>query len=62
VENVSIVNYINPGKSCVFTKRNTDQIDINNYVFMYAKRNIVKGEELLYDYGEKYSEKLNIKM
>jgi len=58
VENVSIVNYINPGKSCVFTKRNRDQIDINNYVFMYAKRNIVKGEELLYDYGEK----LNIKM
>ena len=62
VENVSVVNYINPGKTCVFTKSNGQQIDINNYVFYYAKRNIVKGEELLYDYGENYRKKLNIKM
>ena len=62
VENVSVVNYINPGKSCVFTKSDGQQIDINNYVFYYAKRNIVKGEELFYDYGENYRKKLNINM
>ena len=62
VENVSVVNYINPGKSCVFTKSDGQQIDINNYVFFYDKRNIVKNEELFYDYGEKYRKKLNINM
>jgi SET domain-containing protein len=60
VENVLAIKYVNPGKSCVFTKSNGEKVDINNYVFFYAKRNILKGEELLYDYGEEYRQKLNI--
>jgi len=62
VENVLVITYVNPEKSCVFTKINGEQVDIKNYLFFYAKRNIPKGEELLYDYGEKYREKLSIKM
>ena len=62
VENVSVIKYVNPAKSCVFTKTNGEQIDINNYVFFYAKRNILSGEELLYNYGVDYRKKLNIKM
>ena len=62
VENVLVTNYTNPGKSCVFTKTNGEKVDINNYVFFYAKRNIVKNEELLFDYGEEFRRKLNINM
>lgn len=62
VENVLVINYKNPGKSCVFTKTNGEKVDINNYVFFYAKRNIVKNEELLFDYGEEFRRKLNINM
>lgn len=60
VENVLVIKYVNPGKSCVFTKTNGEEIDINNYVFFYAKRKILSDEELLYDYGEEYRQKLNI--
>lgn len=62
VENVSVIKYVNPGKSCVFTKATGETVDINNYVFFYAKRNILSGEELLYNYGVDYRKKLNIKM
>jgi len=60
VENVLVIKYVNPGKSCVFTKKNGEKIDINNYVFFYAKRKILSDEELLFDYGEEYRQKLNI--
>ena len=62
VKNVSVINYVNPGKSSIFTNTNGDQIDIQNYVFFYANRNIIEGEELLFDYGEEFRQKLNIKM
>ena len=62
VKNVSVINYVNPGKSSIFTNSNGDQIDIQNYVFFYANRNIIEGEELLFDYGEEFRQKLHIKI
>ena len=62
VENLLVVRYTNPGNSCIFTKENGEEINIDGYLFFYAKKDIREGEELLYDYGEAYREKLGIEM
>ena len=59
-ENVIIVRYIDETKPSVFTTTNGRQIDIQGYIFMYAGRDIAEGEEMLYNYGEKYRKKLGI--
>jgi SET domain-containing protein len=59
-ENVLIVRYIDETKSSVYTTKTGRQIDIQGYIFMYAGRDIAEGEEMLYNYGEKYRKKLGI--
>lgn len=62
VQNVLAIRYTNKDTNNIFENRIGNKIDIDGYIFLYAKRNILQGEELLYDYGEQYREKLNIKM
>ena len=59
-ENVYTIRYTDETKPSVFTTSNGKQIDIQGYIFMYAARDIEEGEELMYNYGEKYRKKLGI--
>jgi len=60
-ENVMGIRYAsNNTNSSVFTTKNGKQIDIEGYIFFFAKRQIEEGEELLYNYGDSYRKKLGI--
>jgi len=62
VDNVCVIRYTNNVDSSVFYNRSGVEIDIEGYIFFYAKRDIEVGEELLFDYGENYRTKLGIHM
>lgn len=58
-ENIQAIRY-ELDKDSSFTRLDNTVIDIDGYIFFFAKKDIKKGEELLYDYGEVYRNKLNI--
>ena len=60
-ENVMVIRYASKNtNSSVFTTKNGKQIDIEGYIFFFAKRHIEEGEELLFNYGDSYRKKLSI--
>jgi len=60
VENITVIRYKRETGSSVYITQSGKEIDIEGYVFFYAKREIEEGEELLYDYGLNYRNKLGI--
>jgi SET domain-containing protein len=62
VENIQGIRYEADNTGSSFVRRDNVLIDIDGYIFFFAKRDIKKGEELLYDYGEVYRNKLGIKL
>lgn len=60
-ENVIGRRYVkNNNQSSIFSTHAGKQIDIEGYIFFFAKRDIEEGEELLYNYGDSYRKKLGI--
>lgn len=58
-ENIQAIRY-ELDKDSSFTRLDNTVIDIDGYIFFFAKKDIKKDEELLYDYGEVYRNKLGI--
>ena len=58
-ENIQAIRY-ELDKDSSFTRLDNTVIDIDGYIFFFAKKDIKKDEELLYDYGEAYRNKLGI--
>lgn len=62
IENVIVMSNKTNGENTKYINSTGKEINIDGYIFFYAKRDIQKGEELLYNYGPEYQEKLGIKM
>lgn len=58
-ENIQAIRFMDD-KHTSFTRLDNTVIDIDGYIFFFAKKDIKKDEELLYDYGEAYRDKLDI--
>jgi len=62
IENIFAINNKTNGENTKYINSIGKEINIDGYIFFYAKRDITKGEELLFNYGSEYQEKLGIKM
>ena len=58
-ENIQPIRFVDD-KRTLFTRLDKTVIDVDGYIFFFAKKDIKKDEELLYDYGEVYRNKLGI--
>ena len=59
-ENVVAVRHVDATRASVYVKKDGKQIDIDGYIFFFAARDIEPGEELLFDYGISYRNKLGL--
>lgn len=57
VENVLVLQCNNTE---IYTNQNNEQISLNGVIVFFAARDIEIGEELMYDYGKEYRNKLQI--
>jgi SET domain-containing protein len=62
IENIIVICNKTNGENTKYINSIGKEVNIDGYIFFYAKRDIQKGEELLYNYGPEYQEKLGIKM
>jgi SET domain-containing protein len=59
-DNVIVARHRDATGGSVYVKNDGNQIAIDGYIFFSAARDIEPGEELLYDYGISYRNKLGI--
>jgi SET domain-containing protein len=59
-DNVAAIRHIDTTGGSIYVTKAGKKIDIDGYIFFFAARDIEPGEELLFDYGVSYRNKLGL--